>query len=92
MKKKCNCLLHGNFNKSSIVYLVMVWQSIIIICDTPLASFWINEIMRGLARVVKLAIVKLVYYPFGLEEKVQNRFSTWLLGWPSWISDQNDFS
>ena len=26
------------------------------------------------------------------EKKVQNRFSTWLLGRPSWISDQNDFS
>ena len=30
--------------------------------------------------------------PFGSREKVQNRFSTWLLGWPSWISNQNDFS
>ena len=30
--------------------------------------------------------------PFGSGEKVQNRFSTWLLGQPSWISDQNDFS
>ena len=26
------------------------------------------------------------------DKKVQNRFSTWLLGQPSWISDQNDFS
>ena len=25
------------------------------------------------------------------EKKVQNRFSTWLLGQQSWISDQNDF-
>ena len=30
-----------------------------VICDTPQASFWINEIMRGLAGAVKLAIVKL---------------------------------
>ena len=60
MKKKWDCLLHRNFHKSSIVYLVMVWQSITVICDTPQASFWINEIMCGLARVIKLAIVKLV--------------------------------
>ena len=33
-----------------------------------------------------------VNWPFGSEEKFQNRFSTWLLGQPSWISDQNDFS
>ena len=33
-----------------------------------------------------------VNFPFGSGEKVQNRFSTWLLGRPSWISDQNDFS
>ena len=26
------------------------------------------------------------------EKKVQNKFSTWLLGRPSWISNQNDFS
>ena len=26
------------------------------------------------------------------DKKVQNRFSTWLLGQPSWIFDQNDFS
>ena len=26
---------------------------------------------------------------FGSGEKVQNRISTWLLGQPSWISDQN---
>ena len=25
-------------------------------------------------------------------KKVHDRFSTWLLGRPSWISDQNDFS
>ena len=25
------------------------------------------------------------------EKKVQNRFSTWLLGQQSWISDQNEF-
>ena len=30
--------------------------------------------------------------PFWFRKKVQNRFSTWLLGWRSWISDQNDFS
>ena len=30
--------------------------------------------------------------PFGSGEKVQNWFSTWLLGRPSWISDQNYFS
>ena len=30
--------------------------------------------------------------PFGSGEKVQNRFSTWLLGRPSWISDQNDLA
>ena len=29
------------------------------ICDTPQALFWINEIMRRLARAVKLALVKL---------------------------------
>ena len=29
---------------------------------------------------------------FGSGEKVKNTFSTWLLGQPSWISDQNDFS
>ena len=31
------------------------------------------------------------YCPFGSRENVQNRFSTWLLGQSSWISDQNDF-
>ena len=30
--------------------------------------------------------------PFGSGEKVQDRFSTWLLGRPPWISNQNDFS
>ena len=30
--------------------------------------------------------------PFGSGEKVQNKFSTWLLGRPPRISDQNDFS
>ena len=30
--------------------------------------------------------------PFGSGEKIQNRFSTGLLGQPSWISDLNDFS
>ena len=60
MKKKWDCLLHRNFPKSSIVYLVMVWRSVIVICDTLQASFWINEIMRELARAVKLVIVKLV--------------------------------
>ena len=29
---------------------------------------------------------------FGSGEKVQNRFSAWLQGRPSWIFDQNDFS
>ena len=29
---------------------------------------------------------------FLLRRKVQNRFSTWLLGRPSWICNQNDFS
>ena len=29
---------------------------------------------------------------FGTGEKVQNRFSTWLLGRLSWTSDQNDFN
>ena len=62
MKKKLDCLLHGDFHKSSIVYLVTVWRSVIVICDTPQASFWINEIMRGLARAVKLAIVKHAYW------------------------------
>ena len=33
-----------------------------------------------------------VNWPFGSEEKFQNRFSTWLLGTQSWISNQNDFS
>ena len=36
--------------------------------------------------------VKQVYLPFYSEEKVQNRFLTWLLGQPSWISDQNDLA
>ena len=26
-----------------------------------------------------------------IHETFHNRFSTWLLGWPFWISDQNDF-
>ena len=30
-----------------------------------------------------------VNWPFGWGEEVKNRFSRW---WPSWISDQNDFS
>ena len=30
--------------------------------------------------------------PFRSGQKVQNRFSTWLLGQPPWASDQNDFS
>ena len=92
MKKKRDSLLHRTFHKSSTVYLVTVWQSVIVICDTPQASFWINEILRGLTRAVKLVTVKLAYCPLGSGEKVQNRFSTWLLGQPSWISDQNDFS
>ena len=33
-----------------------------------------------------------VNWPSCSEEKVQNIFSTWLLGRPTWISDQNDFS
>ena len=44
-----------------MVYLVTVWRAVIFIYDTPQALFWINEIMRGLARAVKLAIVNLVY-------------------------------
>ena len=62
MKKKWDCLLHENFHKSSVVYLVTVWGSVTVICDTLQASFWINQIMHGLARTIKLAIVKLVYY------------------------------
>ena len=57
MKKKRDCLLHGNVHNYSFVYLVTVWRSVIVICDTPQASFWVNEIMRRLARAVKLAIV-----------------------------------
>ena len=34
----------------------------------------------------------LVNCPFGSGEKVQNRFSTGLLGRPSWISNQNNFT
>ena len=30
-------------------------------------------------------------WPFGSGEKVQNRFSTWQLWRPSWISDQDNF-
>ena len=30
--------------------------------------------------------------PFGSGEEVNNRFSRWPSGQPSWISDQNDFS
>ena len=30
-----------------------------------------------------------VNWPFGSGEEAKNRFSRW---WPSWISDQNDFS
>ena len=33
-----------------------------------------------------------VNWPFGSGEKVQNKFSTSLLGQPSWIFDQNGFS
>ena len=62
MNKKRDCLLNGNFHKSAFVYLVTVWQSVIVICDTPKAPFWIKEIMRGLERPVKLAIVKLAYF------------------------------
>ena len=32
-----------------------------------------------------------VNWPFGLG-KAKNRFSRWQPWWPSWISDQNDFS
>ena len=34
---------------------------LVVFCDTPQASFWINEIIRGLGRAVKLPITKLVY-------------------------------
>ena len=33
-----------------------------------------------------------VNWPFGSEEEAKNRFSIWLPWWPSWISDQIDFS
>ena len=33
-----------------------------------------------------------INWPFGSGEEVKNRFSRWLPWWPSWISDQNDFS
>ena len=33
-----------------------------------------------------------VNWPFGSGEEAKNRFSRWLPGWPSWISDQHDFS
>ena len=33
-----------------------------------------------------------VNWPFGSEEKVQNRFSTWQLRQPPWISDLNNSS
>ena len=34
-----------------------------------------------------------VSWPFGSVEEAKNRFSRWLQPWwPSWISDQNDFS
>ena len=35
---------------------------LVVICDTRHVSFWINEIMHGSVRTVKLAIVKLVCY------------------------------
>ena len=33
-----------------------------------------------------------VNWPFGSGEEVKNRFSRWPPWWPSWISDQNDFT
>ena len=33
-----------------------------------------------------------VSWPFGSGEKAKNRFLRWQPWWPSWISDQNDFS
>ena len=33
-----------------------------------------------------------VNWPLGLGEVVQNRFLRWQRWWPSWISDQNNFS
>ena len=33
-----------------------------------------------------------VSWPFGFEEEVKNRFLRWQPWWPSWISNQNDFS
>ena len=35
---------------------------------------------------------KQVIWPFDSGEVAQNRFSRWWQRWPSWISDQNDFS
>ena len=32
-----------------------------------------------------------VNWLFSLGEEAKNRFSRWLPGWPSWISDRNDF-
>ena len=33
-----------------------------------------------------------VNWPFGSGEEAKNRFSSWPLWQPSWISDRNDFS
>ena len=33
-----------------------------------------------------------VNWPFGSEEEVKNKVLRWWPLWPSWISDQNDFS
>ena len=33
-----------------------------------------------------------VNWPFGSGEEAKNRFSRWPPWWPSWISDQKDFS
>ena len=33
-----------------------------------------------------------VNWPFGSEEGAKNRFSRWQPWWPSWISDEHEFS
>ena len=64
------------------LWLIEFISSVIVICDTPQASFWINEIMRGLARAVKrdcetglLYYSMLKYRPFfqTLNVNVNNR-------------------
>ena len=58
-----------------------------------MAAFTIRLILVTFDLQVSILPMKfLVSWPFGSGQKVQKRFSTWLLWRPPWISDQNDFS